>query len=86
MDLKLSRDSALLWVGIVTAIVLALATLKPGPPTDPMALAYYGIPATWAPFLRLLALVVGIVSAKLSTSPLRSKAELQAAHPRATVL
>lgn len=57
-----NRDSWIWWVGIVGAVLLGLVTLDN--PVD------YGIPASWVPYLRGLALVVGIISGKLATSPL----------------
>lgn len=68
------RDSNLWWVGIGSAVILGLATLD-GTGTGPTSLAYYGIPMAVAPYLRLAALIIGIVSGKLATSPLPSKAE-----------
>lgn len=65
------RDSKLWWAGIVGAVILGLATLDAG--SGPMSLAYYGIPLAAAPYLRLAALIVGIVSGKLATSPLPGK-------------
>lgn len=35
---------------------------------DPAA---YGIPAAWMPFIRLVALIIGVTSGKLATSPLK---------------
>lgn len=64
----MTRDSRLWWVGIVSAVILGLATLDSG--SGPTSLAYYGIPLAAAPYIRLAALVIGIVSGKLATSPL----------------
>lgn len=60
-----NRDSVVWWVGIVGAVIVGLATLA-----DP---ATYGIPAWLMPYLRLGALIVGIVSGKMATSPLPGK-------------
>jgi hypothetical protein len=38
--------------------------------------ASYGIPEGAVPYIRLAALVLGIVSGKLATSPLKGKGEL----------
>ncbi len=59
-----TRDSALWLWGTIVAIILGLATID-----QPMAIAL-GIPATWLLKLRLAAFVIGIISAKVSTSPL----------------
>jgi len=56
------RDSAIWWFGMIAAVVMGLATLG-----DP---AQYGIPEWMVPYLRLGALVVGIVSGYLKASPL----------------
>lgn len=69
----MTRDSKWWWVGIVSAVILGLATLDTG--TGPASLSYYGIPVEAAPYLRLSALVIGIVSGKLATSPLKGKDE-----------
>jgi hypothetical protein len=58
----MTRDSIVWWVGIGFAIILGLATV-PEPAT-------LGIPAVCLPYLRLAALIIGIVSGKLATSPL----------------
>ena len=57
-----TRDSVIWTLGMIGAVVIGLATLS-----DPTA---YGIPATWLPYIRLMALIVGIASGKLATSPL----------------
>lgn len=57
-----NRDSWIWLIGMLGAIVVGLATIG-----DP---GQYGIPETWVPYLRLGALVVGIISGKLATSPL----------------
>jgi hypothetical protein len=58
----MTRDSMLWWIGIIFAVVLGLATVP-----DPATL---GIPVAWLPYLRLAALIIGIVSGKMATSPL----------------
>lgn len=66
----LTRDSAVWAWGIVAAVVLGLATLGPGDPANPLSLGYYGIPDGAAPYIRLAALLIGIISGALKTSPL----------------
>lgn len=66
--MRISRDSIVWWVGIVGSVVVGLADLSAAG-----NLAHYGIPEGAAPYLRLGALVVGIVSGKLATSPLAGK-------------
>ena len=63
--MKITRDSALWWWGMAAAIVGGFATL--GNVED------YGLPMAWVPYIRLAALIVGIVSGKLATSPLAGK-------------
>jgi hypothetical protein len=58
-----TRDDAKWTYGIIAAIVLGLAALG-------NAITDYGIPATWLPYMRLAALIVGIISAKMATSGL----------------
>lgn len=55
-----TRDSWIWLFGIVASVIVGLATVS-----DP---AQYGIPEAWVPYLRLGALVCGIISAKASTS------------------
>jgi hypothetical protein len=62
--MKFTRDDLLWTVGIIGAVVVGLATLG-------NTITDYGIPASWLPYIRLIALIVGIVSGKLATSPLR---------------
>lgn len=59
----ITRDSAIWWFGMIAAIVMGVATL--GNIQD------YGIPNDWLPYIRLAALVIGIISGKLATSPLK---------------
>lgn len=59
----MTRDSWWLTLGVVTSVVASLAAV-----TD---VAAYGLPAEAMPYIRLAALVLGLVSAKLATSPLR---------------
>lgn len=61
--MNLSRDSLLWWLIIFGAVVGYLATL-PAPVTW-----------TWAQWMQALTAVIGIVAAKLSTSPLSGKNE-----------
>ncbi len=63
----MTRDSLYLWAGIVVSVVMGLATL-----TDSGA-AELGLPSAWLPYLRLASFVLGIVSAKLGSSPLPGK-------------
>ncbi len=61
-----TRDSALWIWGIVVSIVGALATLN-----ENFAVVTLGIPLIWLTKIRLASFVIGIVSAQLSTSPLK---------------
>ncbi len=65
--MQLTRESALWWVGVISAIVAGLSTL------DPAAAAALGLPTVILPYLRLYALVAGIGSAWAKTSPFPSK-------------
>lgn len=58
-----TRDDLKWWIGIIASVVVGIATLG-------TTVTEYGIPLAALPFLRLIALVVGIVSGKLATSPL----------------
>lgn len=60
-----TRDSFVWWIGILFAVIVGVATVA-----DPAA---YGIPEWALPYLRLAALIVGIISGKLATSPLPGK-------------
>jgi hypothetical protein len=71
----LTRDSVLWTLGMIAAIVLALATLGNG-------VADYGIPLAAVPFIRLAALIVGVISGKLATSPLPGKEDVATIDPR----
>lgn len=66
----IARDSwlwsALFYVGVVAT---ALASL-----TDP---AFYGIPAAWMPYIRLVALIAAIVGGKMGLSYAPKKDDLQ---------
>jgi hypothetical protein len=70
----ITRDSMLWWISAALSLAACLATLHTGTPTDPTSLGYYGIPDTWAPYIRLAAFLNVWVSGKMATSPLRSKA------------
>jgi hypothetical protein len=72
----LTRDSKLWTVLIVLSLIVgALSALRACDPhvtncvTDPSTLAYYGVPDAWLPALRLGALISGIVSGVMKTSP-----------------
>lgn len=67
----MTRDSRLLIVGVVVAVIMGLATL------DTQTAMSYGLHANWLPYLRLANLVLGIVSAQLGTSPLRHSSEVR---------
>jgi tetrahydromethanopterin S-methyltransferase subunit C len=64
----MTRDSIVWWIGIATAVVMGIGTVGD--------VASYGIPEKAVPYIRLAALVLGIVSGKLATSPLKGKGEL----------
>lgn len=76
--MTLTRDSALWWWGMFAAIVLGLGTLG-------NSIVDYGLPVAAVPYIRLAALVVGIVSGKLATSPLLGKNDLAPAVNPATL-
>lgn len=69
-----TRDSVWWGVSAFLSFVAVLATLTDT--SGPMSLAYYGIPASWLPYIRLLALVNTWVSGKMSTSPAPSSNEV----------
>jgi hypothetical protein len=75
MKFGFTRDSVVWWFGIVAALLVAGATLQTCDPhvaqcgTSPTMLSYYGIPDSWAPYIRLGAFIVGIVSGVMRTSP-----------------
>lgn len=56
--MHLGRDSVVWWLGVIAA-VLAYLSQEPAPNAW-----------TWAQWIQLASFVVGVVSAKLSTSPL----------------
>jgi len=57
----INRDSFVWWVGIVGAILTAIANEQ-------------GVfPPEWKPYIHLGALICGILSGKLASSPLRGK-------------
>jgi hypothetical protein len=62
------RDSIIWTFGVIAAVIIGLATLD-----TTTAVQSFGIPATWLPYLRLAAFIIGIVSAQLGLSPLRKK-------------
>lgn len=70
-----TRDSVLWTWGIAAAVIVALATLQTCDPrlqtcgASPTMLSFYGIPDGLAPYLRLGALVIGIGSGVMRTSP-----------------
>ncbi len=63
----MTRDSFVWWLGILFPVIVEGCNAIGVAPSD------YGIPAAWVPFFRLVALVVGLVSGKLATSPLPGK-------------
>lgn len=71
----LTRDSMTWTWGIVAAIVVSIAALQTCDPhvgncgSSPTMLSFYGIPDSFAPYLRLGALIIGIVSGVMKTSP-----------------
>lgn len=67
----MTRDSRLLIVGVVVAVITGLGTL------DTQTALSYGLHAAWLPYLRLASLVLGIVSAQLGTSPLPHSSEMR---------
>jgi hypothetical protein len=72
-----TRDSALWAIAALVSLAAMLATFTVGDPTNPMSLGYYGIPDTWAPYIRLVSLVGGWFSGKMATSPLPGKADVR---------
>lgn len=58
----MTRDSVVWTLGMVVAVIMGVATVG-----DPTA---YGIPAAAVPYLRGVALILGIISGKMATSPL----------------
>lgn len=72
--LKISRDSMLWTAGLIGAIVVGLAALI----TNDQTAAYYGLPLSFLPRLRLLSAIVAIVSAFAKTSPLYGRSNMPA--------
>jgi len=64
--MAMTRDDLTWWAGIAAAVILGLATLGNG-------ITAYGLPLAIVPYVRLAALIIGIVSGKLATSPLPGK-------------
>ncbi len=62
----LNRDSLIWTAGAIGSVIVGLASLNGD-------LSAYGIPASALPYIRGAALIVGIVSGKLATSPLPGK-------------
>lgn len=58
-----TRDDVKWAFGMIAAVVMCLATLGD-------TVVNYGIPVSWLPYIRLGALVIGIISGKMATSPL----------------
>lgn len=64
-----SRDSMIWWAGMVGSILVALANQE-------------GLfPAEWRPYINIAALIAGVVSGKLATSPLPGKADGEKVNP-----
>ena len=63
----LTRDSKVWWLGMLVPILVEVANALVANPAD------FGIPAGWLPTIRLVALIVGLISGKLATSPLPGK-------------
>lgn len=72
--ITLTRDSAWWGVSAVLSAAAMLATFTD--PSGPMSLAYYGIPASWLPYIRLLALLNTWLSGKMANSPAPSSGEV----------
>lgn len=64
MTFGFTRDSTLWWFGMFGSVMIGLATLG-----DADLIIKYGIPAGAIPYLRLTAMITGIVSGKMATSP-----------------
>lgn len=71
----MTRDSKLLLLGLLAAILTGVTTLVPGDVTNPLSAAYYGIPLAALPYLRLASMLVGLTAAHLRSSWLPGKAE-----------
>lgn len=65
-----TRDSAFWWLGALGSLLVMLATLQTGDPTNPLSLGYYGLPDAWAPYIRLGSMLSIWVSGKMASSPL----------------
>lgn len=72
--ITLTRDSA--WWGVSAALSFAAVLSTLTDPSGPMSLAYYGIPASWLPYIRLLGLLNTWWSGKMSNSPAPSSTEV----------
>jgi type IV secretory pathway VirB2 component (pilin) len=58
--MTITRDSVVLWLGIVGGVLTALAAQADM------------FPATWKPWITMVATIIAVVSGKLATSPLAS--------------
>jgi hypothetical protein len=67
----MTRDSIVWWIGMAAAVVAGIATIG-----DAELVTSYGISERAIPYIRLAALISGIVFGKLATSPLKGKGEL----------
>lgn len=72
--ITLTRDSV--WWGVSAALSFAAVLATFTDTSGPLSLAYYGIPASWLPYIRLLALVNTWFSGKMSNSPAPSSGEV----------
>lgn len=70
----LTRDSAWWGVSAVLSFAAVLATFTDT--SGPLSLAYYGIPASWLPYIRLLGLFNTWLSGKMANSPAPSSGEV----------
>lgn len=64
-----TRDDAKWTWAIVSAVIVGIAAAV----TDANTAAYYGLPAAILPYLRLSALIVGILAGVMKTSGLPGK-------------
>lgn len=74
--MELTRESVVWWVGLVSALVVGLATMDTGTAVE------FGIPAAVLPKLRLAALLIGIGSTWAKTSPFPSKKDCDPVPPQ----